>query len=106
MAYICKYKFKKLLNMASRRKLKQTIRFVSSELITDIYFRCLMSKKVDEQKVDDLVVKIMTLTREYILRVNRPDGKENPKLIKAYFRKLYADWQAAMEQIIKEIETI
>ncbi len=92
--------------MASRRKLKQTIRFVSSELITDIYFRCLMSKKVDEQKVDDLVVKIMTLTGEYILRVNRPDGKDNPKLVKAYFRKLFTDWQAAMEQVIKEIETI
>ena len=92
--------------MASRRKLKQTIQFVSSELITDIYFRCLMSKGVDDQKVDDLVVKVMALTREFILRVNRPDGKDNPKLVKAYFRKLYTEWQAAMEQIIKEIETI
>ncbi|HET7732889.1 MAG TPA: hypothetical protein VFK73_03545 [Paludibacter sp.] len=92
--------------MASRRKLKQTIQFVSSELITDIYFRCLMSKEVEDQKVDDLVVKIMALTREYILRVNRPDGKDNPKLVKAYFHKLFTDWQAAMEQIIKEIETI
>jgi len=92
--------------MASRRKLKQTIQFVSSELITDIYFRCLMSKGVDDQKVDNLVVKIMALTSEYILRVNRPDGKDNPKLVKSYFRKLFTDWQAAMEQIIKEIETI
>jgi hypothetical protein len=92
--------------MASRRKLKQTIQFVSSELITDIYFRCLMSKGVDGQKVDDLVVEIMALNREYILRVNRPDGKDNPKLVKAYFRKLFTDWQAAMEKIIKEIEAI
>jgi len=92
--------------MASRRKLKQTIKFVSSELITDIYFRCLMSKRIDDQIVDDLVVKIMALNREYVLRVNRPDGKDNPKLVKAYFRKLFADWQAAMEKIIKEIESI
>lgn len=92
--------------MASRRKLKQTIQFVSSELITDIYFRCLMSKEIDDQKVDDLVVNIMALTREYILRVNRPDGKDNPKLVKAYFSKLFTDWQAAMEQKIKEIEAI
>lgn len=92
--------------MASRRKLKQTIHFVSSELITDIYFRCLMSSEVDDKKVDALVVEIMALNREYILRVNRPDGKENPKLVKAYFRKLFADWQAAMEKMIKEIEKI
>lgn len=92
--------------MASRRKLKQTIKFVSSELITDIYFRCLMSKKLDNQKVDDLAVEIMATSREFTLRVNRPDGKDNPKLVKAYFRKLFADWQAAMAKIIKEMEKI
>jgi hypothetical protein len=92
--------------MASRRKLKQTIKFVSSELITDIYFRCLMAKEVDEKKVDNLVVEIMRLNREFVLRVNRPDGKNNPKLVKAYFRKLYADWQEAMEKTIKEIESL
>lgn len=92
--------------MASRRKLKQTIKFVSSELITDIYFRCLMSKDIDNQKVDDLVVNIMALNREYVLRANRPDGKDNPKLVKVYFRKLFSDWQIAMEKVIKEIESL
>ena len=92
--------------MASRRNLKKTIKFVSSELITDIYFRCLMSKKIDDQKVDGLVVEIMAITREFVLRVNRPDGNENPKLVKAYFRKLFSDWQIAMDKLIKEIEKI
>jgi hypothetical protein len=92
--------------MASRRKLKNTIKFVSSELITDVYFRCLISKKVDEQKVESLVEEIMALNREYVLRANRPDGKDNPKLVKAYFRKLFADWQVAMEKVIKAIENL
>jgi len=92
--------------MASRRRLKRTIKFVSSELITDVYFRCLMSKDIEDQKIDTLVEKIMSLDHEYTLRVNRPDGKDNPKLVKAYFRKLFADWQSAMEKVIKEIESI
>jgi hypothetical protein len=92
--------------MASRRKLKKTIKFVSSELITDIYFRCLLSKNVEEQKVDSLVVNIMELNREYVLRANRPDGKDNPKLVKTYFQKLFSDWQLAMEKVIKEIEAL
>lgn len=92
--------------MASRRKLKQTIKFVSSELISDIYFRCLLLKKLDEQKVDNLVVEIQTLSKDFTLRVNRPDGKNNPKLVKAYFRKLYSDWQLVMEKLIKEIENL
>ncbi|MDR3651417.1 MAG: hypothetical protein P4L34_00440 [Paludibacter sp.] len=90
--------------MSSRRKLKQTIKFVSSELITDIYFRCLMSKDIDNKKVDDLVVDIMALNREFVLRSNRPDGKENPTIVKAYFRKLFSDWQLEMDKIIKRIE--
>jgi len=92
--------------MASRRKLKKTIKFVSFELITDIYLRCLKSKDVDDQKIDNLVVNIMSLNREYVLRANRPDGKDNPTLVKAYFRKLFSDWHTAMEKVIKEVESI
>lgn len=106
LAYICVSKNKKNTPMASRRKLKSTIKFVSSELITDIYFRCLMSKDIEEQKVNGLVEEIMTLNREFILRANRPDGKDNPKLVKTYFRKLFADWQVAMEKVIKSIENL
>lgn len=92
--------------MASRRKLKKTIQFVSSELITDIYFRCLVSKDINTEKVDNVTVEVMDLNREFIMRVNRPDGKDNPKLVKAYFRKLFADWQVAMAKVIKEIESL
>ncbi len=92
--------------MASRRKLKNTLKFVSSELITDIYFRCLMSKSIEDQKVENLVVEIMDLTHQFVLRTNRPDGKDNPKIVKAYFRKLYSDWQVAMDKVVKEIEKL
>lgn len=92
--------------MASRRKLKKTIQFVSSELITDIYFRCLMSNKIEEEKVDKIVIQIAENSREFILRANRPTGKDNPALVKVYFRKLFADWQKATEKIIAETEKL
>ncbi|HZK68154.1 MAG TPA: hypothetical protein VFC36_01005 [Paludibacter sp.] len=92
--------------MASRRKLKKTIQFISSELISDIYFRCLTTKEIDAEKVDAVSVVVMALSREYILRSNRPDGKDNPKLVKAYYRKMFIDWQLAIQGVIKEIESI
>ncbi len=92
--------------MASRKKLKKTIKFVTSELITDIYFRCLISKDVDNEKIDTLVINVMALRKEYILRANRPDGKNNPQLVKAYFRKLFIDWQLAMANTIKSIDSL
>jgi len=92
--------------MASRRKLKKTIKFVSSELITDIYFRLLMSKSVKEETVDQLVVKIVDLNREFVLRASHPNGKDNPKIIKQYYTKLYTDWQEKLAVILKEIEAL
>jgi alkyl hydroperoxide reductase subunit AhpF len=92
--------------MASRRKLKQTIKFVSSELITDIFFRSLMSKEIQSEKINQLVMDVAALSREFTLRANRPDGKENPKLVKTYYRKLFADWQTAIDKVIKEIEAL
>ena len=92
--------------MASRRKLKQTIQFVSSELISEIYFRCLMSKDINSEKVESLITEIAALSTEFALRANRPDGKANPKLVKAYYAKLYADWQTAMGKVIKAMEAL
>jgi hypothetical protein len=65
-----------------------------------------MSGKIDEEKVNNLVSEVVVLNKEFTLRANRPDGKENPKLVKAYFRKLYADWQKAMNEIIAKIEKL
>jgi len=92
--------------MASRKKLKKTIQFASSELITDVYFRCLMSPKIDENKTDELVVRIMNTSHEFILRANRPAGKDNPKLVKDYFRSLYADWNKSMVAITDDINKL
>ena len=92
--------------MASRKKLKNTLKFVSSELITDIYFRCLMSGKMDEKIVDNLVVEIMDLNREFVLRANCPDGKDNPKLVKVYYSKLFSEWQSKTSEIISKIEKL
>ena len=92
--------------MASRRKLKKTIQFVSSELINEVYFRCLKLKEIEESKIDKIVEEISTVAQEFILRTNTPDGKENPKVSKAYFSKLYADWQKSIQKIIADIDKI
>lgn len=92
--------------MASIKKLKKTIQFVSSELITNVYIRSLASAKADTNKLEALSIEIMNINNEFILRSNRPDGKDNPKLVKQYYKKLFADWNLAMDKIIKDIENL
>jgi len=92
--------------MASRRKLKKTIQFVCTELITDVYFRLLLNKKIDEKVVETLVLKIIDTSRDFTLRSNRPGGKQNPASVKSYYRSLYKAWNEKTAEIIKEIESI
>jgi hypothetical protein len=92
--------------MASVRRLKKTIQFVTKELISEIYFRLLLNNKVDSQKIEKIVQGLIALSREFQLRSSHIDGRSNPQLVKVYYRKLYNDWQLAVEKIIMEIETI
>ncbi len=88
--------------MASRRRLKKTIHYATSEIINEIYFHCLMKNYIVEEHVESLVKEAVELNRELILRANRPDGKNNPQKVKAYYRKIFADWQKAMNIIISK----
>lgn len=92
--------------MASRRKLKKTIQFIASELMTELYFHCLMSNKIEEEKADGIMIEISEISREFILRSNRPTGKDNPRLVKDYYRKLYSDWQQTIDKIVSAIEKL
>ena len=58
-----------------------------------MYFRCLMTNKVNEERVDQLVIEIVETSREFILFTKPSYRKRQPSTCKAYFRKLLPDWQ-------------
>lgn len=92
--------------MASRRKLKKVISYVSSELLSDIYFHCLASGKFDAEKAENLAIEVSELKQEFIRRSARPDGKENKAIVKKYYRKLYAHWLKAAEALAGKIKDL
>lgn len=92
--------------MASIRKLKKTMHFIASELITDVFFKSLISKKDIEGKSDKLAMEIAEFTAEHVRRVNHGGGTKNPKEVKKYYRKLYSDWNKGVEKLIQKIEKL
>lgn len=92
--------------MANRRKLKKTMHSITSELITEVFFKSLVSTKDIEAKADELVLEINDFHWEHIRRINHGGGKDNPQEVKKYFKKLYADWDAGVEKIIEKIEKL
>ena len=55
--------------MASIRKLKKTMHFIASELITDVFFKSLISENDIEVNADKLVMEIAEFTAEHVRRV-------------------------------------
>lgn len=73
--------------MASRRKIKKDINYLCLEVIADCYnYNYLHIGK--EEKVDSIVRTIVADRNDLIARVNNPDGKENSKITKAYYKSI------------------
>ena len=89
--------------MANRRTLKKGIQLVTSDLITESYINHLMLKKMDNAGFDAIVEKIADINNDFLARVNHPNGTKEPKLVKAYYKKLVADFNKEVEQIIEKL---
>ena len=74
--------------MASRRKLKKDIDFLTFEVISDCYNYTYLHSG-NEEKVMDIVKEMVANRNSLIARVNHPDGKNNAKIVKAYYKSIF-----------------
>ncbi|MDG5800969.1 hypothetical protein QA597_11420 [Marinilabiliaceae bacterium ANBcel2] len=76
--------------MASIRRLKKDINFLTSELVTHAFINNTLSKMSDEE-VKKAVEDAIDFRNEFIDRANNPDGKDNPTIVKKHYKKLRKD---------------
>lgn len=77
--------------MASKRKLKKQVVELSSWLFADAVVIRLLASEDQRPAVSELMDDIMVWTDDTLRRVAHPDGKDNSKLVKTYYRQLRAD---------------
>jgi len=87
--------------MASVRELKKDINFLASELITEAYVKQLLKDDVDNDKIAHVMVNAIEFRNELVKRANHPDGKDNPKLVKAFYMQLRKDMMEKFMAISK-----
>lgn len=80
--------------MASKRKLKKEIVELSSWLFADALVIRQVAGSELREAVESLMDDIMVWTDDSLRRAAHPDGKDNPALVKAYYRRLRADFEA------------
>jgi len=92
--------------MASVRELKKDIDFLIFEVISDCF---VFSNLHPENKTDELTGLIsdaVEFRNDLIARVNNPDGKDNPKIVKAYYKSVEKDLVQGVDKLFERLSTI
>ena len=89
--------------MANKRDLNVVFNFITNELVNECLFLKEYTQEMPAEKCESLINRILDIQDEYIRRTNTPDGKDSPKLIKSYYKKLIQDFDAAIGEVLKEI---
>lgn len=89
--------------MASIRDLKKDIDLVMSLALQDCFYVMEYNPKVDEAAVYKIAGEIVQKHRDFRLRAIHPDGKDNPKLVKQYYKKLVQDMLVAADTALGKL---
>ncbi len=96
--------------MASIKDLKKDIDVLMSLVLNDCFAVLEHNEKVDNEAILKIAGDVIQKHRELRLRVNHPDGKDNPKLVRNYYNKLIQDTlkeaDAAFERLSAEVKKV
>ena len=85
--------------MASKRDLKKDIDYLVYELLSDCFIYSDLHPEKDNEALSALIADAVNLRNDLIARVNNPDGKDNPKILKAYYKSVEKD-------LLKEVDSL
>jgi len=91
--------------MASIKQLKKELGFLSSQIIAD----CIDLVKTfngKEMEAMAIIERIVELHNGTVDKINNPDGKDNARLVKAFYRKVKTDYVTGIDEAYKELENL
>ncbi len=96
--------------MASIKNVKKDIDLVMSLALSDCFYVLEYNAKVDDEAVMKIAGEIIGKHRELRMRANHPDGKDNPKFVKQFYKSLVSDLlttaDASLEKLSAEVKKV
>ena len=91
--------------MASIKQLKKEIGYLSSQVIGDCidFVQAFNGKELEAMAVID---ELVALHNETLDKVNHPDGKDNPKLVKEFYKQLKLNYIKGINEAYKKLEQL
>ena len=87
--------------MASVKELKKDIDLIMSLALSDCFYVLEYNTKVDEKAVMTIAGDIIKKHRELRVLSNHPDGKDNPKLVKQFYKMLITNMLEAVDNSLE-----
>jgi len=92
--------------MASVKTLKKDIDYLFFELISDCFMVTSLHEGKKKDEVQDLIEEAVSMRNDFIDRVNNPDGKDNPALVKAYYSALRKDLLEKVDGYFEKLSSL
>jgi len=89
--------------MANKREVKKDIDLLMSLVLNDCFYVLEYNNKVDQDAVMEIAADVVRKHREFRVRANHPDGKDNPKLIKKHYKNLNEELLAAADEALEKL---
>ncbi len=88
--------------MANRRDLKKNINYICSELFAECVAMMHYNLNVKQEDVDNIMTRILWTQDEFISRISHTE----PGNVKGFYKKLRADFNAQVEEIVNSISQL
>ena len=92
--------------MAKRRHLKKDIEYLVYEVISDCFTLLQSKKDVDQDELVGILSDAEAFGNDMIARVNHPDGRENPAITKAYYKKVKIDLLTGVDDLFERVSAL
>ena len=96
--------------MASIRNLKKDVDLLMSMVLNDCFYIIEYNPKVDSREVMKIAGDVIAKHREFRIRINHPEGREDPKQVRQYYndlsREMVETANEAFEKLSEEVKKV
>jgi len=92
--------------MASIRGLKKEIDSLVFEVISDCFVYSGIHPDNSSDELTAIISDAVEFRNELIARINHPDGKDNPKIVKAYYKSVEKDLNSGVDKFFKRLSSL
>ena len=92
--------------MASIRELKKDIDYMIFEVISDCFVYSNVHPENNSDVLSAIISDSVAFRNDLIARVNHPDGKDNPKVVKAYYKSVEKDLITGVDKLFERLSIL